>query len=101
MVIRCGLRLQIRFLLMAAVVSTIALILQSTGLPAFPLAVLCILLLLYSIKFWHAYATQVLARRTFRMPGVVLSAGDLSETVKVVRRATFCENTFADRRAAR
>jgi len=75
--IRCGLRLQIRFLLIAAVYFSLTMLLDWTGLPTLPLFILTVILALFSLRFWHRHVVKVLARRAFRLPGPTPMAGDM------------------------
>ncbi|MDR3403394.1 MAG: hypothetical protein P4L99_12925 [Chthoniobacter sp.] len=78
--IRCGLRLQIRFLLIAAVYFSLTMLLDWTGLPTLPLFVVTALLALFSLRFWHRHVVKVLSRRAFRLPGPTPMAGDMVDT---------------------
>jgi hypothetical protein len=75
--IRCGLRLQLRFLLIAAIYFSIAFLLDRMGLPSLPLFIVMAILALFSIRIWHRYVAQVLSRRAFRLARPIPSAGDM------------------------
>lgn len=99
--IRCGLRLQLRFLLNSAVYFGITLLLEKTGLPTVPLAILASILALISIRYWHLAVTRILSYRAFRLMGAVATAGDMGEVYVRVAPSYSGKNPFAERRAAR
>ncbi|MEP6670868.1 MAG: hypothetical protein ABJF10_17045 [Chthoniobacter sp.] len=76
---RCGLRLQFRFLVIAVIYFSLTMFLDWTGLPTLPLFILTIILALYSLRFWHRQVVKVLSFRAFRMPGPIPTAGDMGE----------------------
>jgi len=75
--IRCGLRLQFRFLIIAAIYFSITLLLDESGLPTLPLFILLAILALVSLRFWHRAVAKILSYRAFRMPKHTPSAADL------------------------
>jgi hypothetical protein len=75
--IRCGLRLQFRFLFIAAVYFSITLLLDHTGLPTLPLFILLAVLTLLSLRYWHRNVAKLLSYRAFRVTRSTPSAGDL------------------------
>jgi hypothetical protein len=77
--IRCGLRLQLRFLLIAVVYFSLTMLLAYMGLPTLPLFIAMAILAVFSMRFWHPYVRKVLSYRAFRMPGAVPTAGDMGE----------------------
>jgi hypothetical protein len=99
--IRCGLRLQLRFLLNSAVYFGITLLLEQTGLPTVPLAILASILALISIRFWHQAVSRILSCRAFRVTCAVATAGDMAEVCVRVAPSYSGKNPFAERRAAR
>jgi hypothetical protein len=99
--IRCGLRLQLRFLLNSAVYFGITLLLEWTGLPTLPLAIVASGLAVVSIRYWHRNVSQILSCRAFRLPGAVATAGDMAEVCVRVAPSYSGKNPFAEGRAAR
>ncbi|EDY21653.1 hypothetical protein CfE428DRAFT_0898 [Chthoniobacter flavus Ellin428] len=99
--IRCGLRLQLRFLLNSAVYFGITLLLEQTGLPTVPLAILASVLAIVSIRFWHRAVSRILSCRAFRVTSAVVTAGDMAEVCVRVAPSYSGKNPFAERRAAR
>ena len=100
--IRCGLRLQLRFLLNSAVYFGITLLLEWTGLPTVPLAILASILAIISIRSWHRTVSRVLSCRAFRLHGGVATSGDMGEVAYVRVSPTYSgKNPFAEHRAAR
>jgi hypothetical protein len=77
--IRCGLRLQIRFMLIAAVYFSLTMLLDWTGLPTLPLFVILVILALFSVRFWHRSVAKILSCRAFRLPGPTPLAGDMAD----------------------
>ncbi len=75
--IRCGLRLQFRFLFIAVVYFSVTLLLDHTGLPTLPLFIVLAGLALVSLRYWHRNVSKILSRRAFRIHGATPSAGDL------------------------
>jgi hypothetical protein len=65
--IRCGLRLQIRFLLIAVIYFSVTLLLDRLGIPALPVFVIMVILAVFSMRFWHGYVSRVLSYRAFRV----------------------------------
>lgn len=87
---RCGLRLQMRFLLIAGVYFSLTMLLDWLGVPTLPLFILMAVMGLLSLRFWHRQVVKILSCRAFRLHGPTPTAGDLSEVrVKFTpRRAT-------------
>jgi hypothetical protein len=99
--IRCGLRLQLRFLLNSAVYFGITLLLEQTGLSTVPLAILSSILAMISIRYWHQAVSRILSYRAFRVTSAVVTAGDMAEVCVRVAPSYSGKNPFAERRAAR
>lgn len=76
---RCGLRLQMRFLLIAAAYFSLTMLLSWMGVPTLPLFILMAVLGLLSLRFWHRQVVKILSCRAFRLHGPTPAAGDLSE----------------------
>lgn len=76
---RCGLRLQMRFLLIAAVYFSLTMLLSWMGVPTLPLFIAMAVLGLLSLRFWHRQVVKILSYRAFRLHGPTPAAGDLSE----------------------
>jgi hypothetical protein len=86
---RCGLRLQLRFLLIAGIYFFLTMLLDWTGIPTLPLFLLLALMAVFSLKFWHRQVVKTLSRRAFRLPGPSPTAGDMTEAaVRVAVRRT-------------
>jgi hypothetical protein len=98
---RCGLRLQFRFLLIAGCYFLVTMFLDWTGLPTLPLFVILAILALFSLKFWHRAVSRILSYRAFRVTSQVASAGDMGEIRVRVVSPDSSKNPFAQRRAAR
>ena len=77
--LRCGLRLQLRFLFIATVYFSLTMALNWLGVPTLPLFIVMAVLGLFSLRYWHRQVVKILSYRAFRLHGPTPSAGDLSE----------------------
>lgn len=76
---RCGLRLQLRFLFIAIVYFSLTTTLDWMGVPTLPLFIVMAVLGLFSLRYWHRQVVKILSYRAFRLHGPTPTAGDLSE----------------------
>jgi hypothetical protein len=99
--IRCGLRLQLRFLLIAAAYFCLVLLLHCTGLPTPLLAVASVILGAVSVRFWHWNVAKILSYRAFRLPAASPTAGDIVDMYVRVSSSNSSKNRFAEQGVAR
>jgi hypothetical protein len=99
--IRCGLRLQLCFLLIAAVYFCLVLLLHYTGLPTPLLIIISALLGAVSVRFWHRNVSRILSHRAFRLPAASPTAGDIVDIYVRVSSSNSSKNRFAEHEAAR
>ena len=99
--IRCGLRFQFRFLLIAGVYFLLTMLLVLTGLPTLPLFIILAVMALFSLKFWHQTVAKILSYRAFRLPAASPTAGDIVDMYVRVSARDSSKNRFAEHRAAR
>ena len=98
---RCGLRLQLRFLLIAGTYFFLTMLLDWTGLPTLPLFIILAVLALFSLKFWHRAVGRILSYRAFRLPAASPTAGDIVDMYVRVSSSDSSKNRFAEHGAAR